>query len=233
MNIYGWSQDDFVAVVGSKNSSLIEKASAILSASLREPTLAKGQAWLRKLIMEGYPFRSEHKQPSEPEDGGLWTMQMETEAHAITMYCIARAISRDEHLNLASDSSYWSHPSVEAFYREAQSCQFPRSKDCPREYYTWMHQLGNGTPVFGDEFRSAWCFYTLFSNDELKSMIPVFQAAVDFERTLPEGIPPEIARHAQSMPDRFSDSGKNFARDLVKWFEQIQKADQDAFILWR
>jgi len=232
MNIFGWSQDDFMAVVGSKDSALLEKASAILSESLREPSLAKGQAWLRTLITEGYPFRSQREQPTEPEDGGLWTMQMETEAHAITMYCIVRAISRDEHLNLVSESSYWCHPSVGAFYREAQSCQFPSSKACPKEYYTWMHQLGNGTPIFGDEFRSAWSFYTLFSNDELLSMIPIFEAAIVFERTLPKGIPPEIAKHAQPMPTCFSDSGKNFARDLAQWLGQIQQAGQDAFILW-
>jgi hypothetical protein len=92
-----------------------------------------------------------------------------------------------------------------------------------------MARLGNGFPLFGDDFRTEWSFYTFFRNQELAAMVPVFQAAAAFQRPLPQGLPPE---EAQKMKTGLSESGKEFIGDLIEWFDQIHRAGQDAFILW-
>jgi hypothetical protein len=154
---------------------------------------------------------------------------METEVHVFAAYCLARTIARHDHLDLASESSHWAHPAVGSLYRELASCGFTKSKNCCVQYFSWMSGLSNGSPLFGDDFRTEWSFYTLFSNRDLAAMIPVFQAAGDFKRSLPEEYPEELTKQ---MATSLSDGGKAFVLDLIKWFGQIQRAGQDAFILW-
>lgn len=230
MNLYGWSLSAFKQVLGRKDSAVLEKATALISESLpEEPDQSKAKAWLHTLIMSGFPFRQEREQPSAPGDGGLLTVQMETESHVAAVYCLARAIARDEHLDLAGESSTWANPAVGSLFRELSSCGFTKSKSGWVQYLSWMSGLGNGTPLFGDDFRTQWSFYTLFSNSDLATMIPFFQEAVDFRRTLPEDIPEQFT---QKIPTSLSDNGKDFALDLIRWFGQIHEAGQDAFILW-
>lgn len=230
MNLYGWSLPELQLALGSKDVAVLAKATALISETLpNEPTQSIAKAWLRTLILSGFPLRRDREQPSEPADGGLLTMQMETEAHAFAAHCLARAIARDEHLNLAGESSNWAQPAVEATYRELEACGFTRSNSCCPEYFSWMSALSKGTPLFGDDFRTEWSYYTLFSNDDLAAMIPVFQAAADFKRTLPEGYPEELTK---KMTTSLSVTGKEFVLDLIRWFSQIHEAGQDAFILW-
>jgi hypothetical protein len=60
-------------------------------------------------------------------------------------------------------------------------------------------------------------------------MILVFQAAADFKRPLPKGYAKEARKKIRTA---LSGSGKEFIRNLITWFSQIQQAGQDAFILW-
>lgn len=230
MNLYGWSLPDFKKALGSNDSVVLEKASARLSETLREESVrSKAKAWLRTLLENGFPLQQGRQPAPEPEDGGLLTVQMETEIHVFAAHCLARAIARDEHLDLAGESSNWAHPAVGALGHELASCGFTRSKSCCIQYFSWISSLSNGSPLFGDGFRTAWSFYTLFSNNELVTMIPVLQAALDFRRTLPEGYPEEFTKQVVTS---LSDAGKEFVTDLVRWFTQIEQAGQDAFILW-
>ena len=154
---------------------------------------------------------------------------METEAHVCVAHCIARAIARDEYCDLGMESSNWSHPVVGTVYQELVSSGFTRSNTCSIDFHSWMSKLSNGSPLFGDDLRTAWSFYTYFSNQELTAMIPVFRAAVDHKRAVPEGFPEEVT---SKMVTSLSEGGKEFLRDLINWFGQIQDAGQDAFILW-
>ncbi|MEZ6142175.1 MAG: hypothetical protein R3B84_16565 [Zavarzinella sp.] len=230
MNLYGWSLPAFKQVLGSKDSAVLEKATALIFETLpKEPAQSKAMAWLHTLVVHGFPFREDRGQSSEPADGGLLTVQMETEAHAFTVYCLARAIASEDYLDLASESSNWHHSAVVSLYNELSACKFHLSGKCPVEYHTWMWKLSNGSPIFGDDFRTEWSFYTLFSNRDLAAMIPVFKAAADFQRSLPEGYPEEFTK---IMAVGLSDAGRELVLDLIKWFGQIQQAGQDAFILW-
>lgn len=92
-----------------------------------------------------------------------------------------------------------------------------------------MSALRNGTPLFGDGFRTKWSFYTLFSNDELATMIPVFQAAADFKRIFPEEYP---EAYTKNMDTTLSKGSSDFVLDLVNWLEKLHQAKQDALILW-
>jgi hypothetical protein len=92
-----------------------------------------------------------------------------------------------------------------------------------------MSNLSNGSPLFGDDFRTHWSYYSIFTNQELAGIIPVFQAAAAFQRPLPEGYPEQVTK---TMKTGLSESGKQFIGDLVLWFGQIHQAGQDAFILW-
>jgi hypothetical protein len=230
MNLYGWRLSSLTQVLGSKDSALLGAATARLSEALpNEPALSKARAWLQTLIERGFPLRQDRPPPSEAADGGLLTLQMETEIHVTVVHCLARAIARADDLDLASESSNWAHPCVGSLHQELASCGFTRSKDCCAPYFSWMFRLSAGSPLFGDDFRTEWSFYTWFANEELAAMIPVFQAAADFQRPLPKGYPEEALK---KMRVALSDSGKEFIGDLIKWFSRIQQAGQDAFILW-
>lgn len=228
MNIYGWNLAEFRKILGSKDTAVLEKASSLISETLpKEPVRTQASAWLHTLVERGYPLWEE-REPSEAVDGDLLTVKMETEAHVVANFCLVRSIASDG-LDLATASSHWSHPAVGMLYRELASCGFTKSSGCCVQYFSWMSGLSNGTPLFGDDFRTDWSFYTVFSNSDLAAMIPVFQAAADFQRALPEGIPDEYAR---TMVTCLSDGSKQFVQVLIKWLGQIQQTGQDAFILW-
>jgi hypothetical protein len=106
MNLYGWSLPSFTAVLGSKDAAVLEAATARLAETLpEEPALSRARAWLRTLIEDGFPYRHDRKPAAEPAGGGLLNVQMETEAHVLAVHCLARAIARDDHLDLADESS--------------------------------------------------------------------------------------------------------------------------------
>ena len=230
MNLYGWRLSALLHVLGSKDTSVLEGTTALLAKTLtKEPVLSKAKAWLRTLIESGFPLAKDREPPSVPADGDLLTVQMETEAHVFVMHCLARTIASHDHLDLASESSHWAHAGVGSLYQELASCGFTRSKNCCVEFFSWMSRLSEGSPLFGDDFRSEWSFYTLFTNEELAAMLPVFQAAADFRRPIPEGYSEEARNNIKTT---LSDISKEFISDLIKLFGQIHQAGQDAFILW-
>lgn len=229
MNLYGWSFKSFTAVLGSKDAAVLNAATARLSECLSEPNLSKGKAWLTRLIESGFPMRDDRPLPAEPAGGGLLTVQMETETHAFVVDSIAHAIAHDDYLDLAGESSDWTHAAVPSLYNEIAACDFKSSGKCPIEYHSWMWKLIHGSPIFGDDFRSDWSFYTLLSNQELAAIIPVFQAAEQFERSLPDNLPEHLRANLKT---RLSDASKEFIGNLIKWFSKIQHAGQDAFIFW-
>jgi hypothetical protein len=229
MNLYGWSIDSFIQVLGSKNAAVLAAATARLSECLDEPNLSKGKAWLTTLIETGFPLGRDRQPAPEPAGGGLLAVQTETEVHVFVVHSIARAIARDDYLDLAGESSSWSHPAVGSLHNELAACEFKRSGKCPVEYFTWMWKLSNGSPLFGDDFRTEWSFYSLFTNQELVAIVPVFQAAEQFQRSLPDNLPED---YRAKLRTSLSDGGKQFIGDLIKWFSAIQRAGQDAFILW-
>jgi hypothetical protein len=231
MNLYGWSLKSFVKAIGSKNSTVLEAASILIAEGYEDkPELSKkGKAWLRTLINTGLPLRRDRGQPSVPADGGLMITRMETELHAWVIYCIVRALARGHCVDLAIDSSSYSHPSVLALWDDLKYCGFTGSKDCPWQIHLWMSQLSGGTPLFGDGFRSDWSYYTIFTSKDLAHMIPVFRAAAKFKRRVPSSIPREARKALQFT---LSKGGKTFIAKLSRWFTQIQKAGQDAFIYW-
>jgi hypothetical protein len=231
MNLYGWSLRAFGNVLASANSSVLKAATAHFVQSQKdESAIPRGKAWLQTLIEKGFPLREARERPAEPIDGGLLTMQMETEAHVFATYSIVRAIAADDHIDLARESSDWAQPVVSAFHRELGDCRFSQSKECPRELHSWIWKLNHGTPLFGDDFRTNWSYYTIFTHQELAAMVPVFQAAVDYERPVPESTP-NYPRNPGVMR-RLSEGPRQFAQDLSKWLGQIKEAGQDAFILW-
>jgi hypothetical protein len=232
MHLYGWHLSSFKQALGSKDSDLLEAATARLSECFTEEadesTVSKAKAWLRTLIESGFPLREDREPPSAPADGGLLTVQMETEDHAFVVYCLARATARDDCMDLGSESSDWKYPAFQSLWDEFSTCGFTRSNKCPVELHNWMCRFLGGSPLFGDRFHTNWSFYTFFSNQELASMIPVYQAAADFKRTLAEAYPEEFRKERESL----SEGGKKFIGDLIKWLGQIQQAGQHAFILW-
>ena len=68
--------------------------------------------------------------------------------------------------------------------------------------------------------------YSLFSNAELLKLVSVFDTASNFERPVPEGFPKD------SIVTSLSEDAKKFTLDLSEWFGQIQRAGQDALVMW-
>ena len=230
MNIYGWSLPAFKQTVGSKDSALLDAATTGLRKYLpEEPKFLRARSWIRTLIEAGYPLANGREGPPVPADGGLVTMQMETELHAIALYAIARAIALPEHLDLATESSNWMHQSIGAFSQALSACGFARSKACRYQMFNWIHRLGEGSPLFGDGFMTSWSFYTIFPNHELSEIVSDLRAAAAFQRPIPQGYSDEMAH---KIVTTLSADGKSFANDLIGWMGQIQSAGQDAFIYW-
>jgi hypothetical protein len=231
MNLYGWSLASFRDVLGSKDPAVLESAMATLCESLQEgPALDRGKAWLRTLIESGYPFRQDRPEEPIPDDGGLLTVRMETEAHAFVVYSIAQTIRREEYLDLASKSSHWAHGALGASYGEMSACKFlPLAAGVDRRFFGLKMALSNGSPLFGDDFRTDWSFYSILTRDQLAILISAFRAAIAYTRPLPADYPEAMAK---SVKTRLSDTAKEFLGDLITWFGRIEQAGQDAFILW-
>jgi hypothetical protein len=92
-----------------------------------------------------------------------------------------------------------------------------------------MFALMQGTPLFGDEFRTQWEFYSILSQQALSGFVPVLQSALMFNRPVPQEMPEQMR---QSYKTGLSEDAKKFAADLITWFTQIRDAGQDAFIMW-
>jgi hypothetical protein len=230
MNIYGWSFDDFKAVLGSGDTAVLERANTLLSASVSDETYRiKGAGWLRTLIDDGYPLVKERPPVTCPDDGGLATVKMETGEHISAVYCLARAIARQEHLDLVLKSSLYSHGAIRSVDREMRASQFTRQMTNGATFAKWMSTLQHGSPLFGDQFHTYWSYYSLFSNAELAAMIPAFRDAIAYRRQFPEGYPEEMR---QQFTQCLSQSSKEYLQDLIEWFGEIQDAGQDAFVLW-
>jgi hypothetical protein len=235
MHLYGWSFGSFLDALGSKNAAVLSAATALLSEAIDNgATRARGQAWLKTLIETGFPLAKDRKPSPQPDGGGLMTMLVETEAHVFAIHSLVRAIARGNDLNLSEESQSWTHPAVSGLYNELASLGFsrPTNNDPKRwflDYIRWMSGLSNGTPLFGDDFRSEWSFYTCFNNPDLAAMIPVLQAATEFQKRLPDDMPEEVRREYKTS---LSEGSKAFVTAFTKWLTQIQQAGQDAFILW-
>ena len=229
MNLYGWSLDSFLDVLGSKNAAVLKAASAHLTESYPDkPEYAKkAKAWLRTLINTRVPLQRDRKPLAVPDNGGLMMVQMETELYAWVTFSILRAIAREDHLNPATQS--YKHPSIRMLWDEFINCRFVDSKECPWQIHWWMGQLEGGTPLFGDGFRTSWSYYTIFTNADLGEIIRVFHAGARFKRKVPRSVPKEVREKLQKSLSR---GGKEFIADLMNWFGQIHKAGQDAFIMW-
>jgi hypothetical protein len=229
MNLYGWSFGAFRKTIGGGDEAVLEKATAGLSEALKEPQLSRGLAWLQTLIQKGYPFRDEPAPYSPPDDGGLVTVLAETETHAVVVHSIVKAIAQPDPLDLVSKSSLWVHECVASLHKEIRACEFNRSKACPRNYLRWIMKLSNGTPFFGDEFRTAWTFYTAFRNEELEPLIAFLRAAAEYTRVFPEKFLEEMK---SKVSPSLSEGGKRFTGDLAGMFDQIRTVGQDAYIVW-
>jgi hypothetical protein len=228
MNLFGWSFDCFTQVLGSKNPAVLEAATTHLSECLKEPDLSRGKAWLTTLIEKGFPLRRDRQPPQEPAEGGLLTVQMETEVHVAVVDSIACAIAHDDYLDLSGESSDWGPPAVDSLHQELGACKFHLSGKCPVQYHAWMLKLLKGSPIFGDDFHTSWSYYTLFTKEELAAIVPVFQAAEHYKRSIADSYPEDYRAKYSGL----SEGGKKFIGDLIKWFSAIQLAGQDAFITW-
>lgn len=230
MHIYGWSFDTFREVLGSGDVRVLDQALEMVGKSwINEVDRPKGEAWLRTLIERGYPLCGERPPVTCPDDGGLATVRMETEIHIACIYYLSRVISGEGQLDLAGKSSFYTHGAMRSLDREMSASQFTKRMDCGVEFFRWMQALLCGNPLFGDQFRSYWSYYSHFRNEELAAMLPVFQQAIDFRRPFPEGYPEEMR---EKMTQCLSQSCKEYLRDLIEWFGEIEQAGHDTFIYW-
>ncbi len=230
MNLFGWHQDAFAKVLGSKDSHILEQATEHLSKALtREPSLSEAKAWLHKLIDHGYTLRENRSPPTASSDGDLVVVRMELETHIFAVHSLVRAIALPDDINLATRSSYWWHSSVAAIVDDFTNCGFSKTKLYSRQFVIWLSKMNKGSPLFGDDFLTPWSFYTCIRMGELTEIIPVLQAALDFKRPLPEGAPEE---YLKTIKTELSPTGKQFVQDLITWFKEITEAGQDAFIMW-
>jgi len=231
MNLYGFSKPAFHQVLGSGDETVLQSATALFEESQNdEAACARGKSWLKTLIMHGHPLHNEHEQTKTPLDGGLLTVKMETETHAFVVYSLARAVAANVSPDLSQDSSNWTYAAISGLQSELSACHFSRSSECPREYHSLIVKLVSGSPIFGEEFRTSWSFYSILTNHELAVIVPILAAAINYERQLPQKMPAELKKQFSTQ---LSQEGKQFAQELSRWFGQLHAAGQDAFVMWR
>jgi hypothetical protein len=231
MNLYGWKLQEFIDVIGSKSAKVLETASAHLAEKFKgrsdHADLPKAIAWLRTLINEGHPLRQDRERPTVGADGDLVVMHMEAGIHVAVINSLVVTLRREEFLNPAFDS--WSQGISSAIHKELRVCGFIGSSQCSVEFLQALWRLDGGTPLFGDDFCTGWEYYSIIENDQIAALVTSFEAALRFERILPDGIPEEARKRLRT---RLSDDVREFLGNLIGWFGQIHQAGQDAFITW-
>jgi hypothetical protein len=129
------------------------------------------------------------------------------------------ALRRAEFLNPAFDS--WSQGISSAIHNELRACGFIGSSQCSVEFLQALWRLDGGTPLFGDDFCTGWEYYSIIENDQIAALVTSFEAALRFERILPDGIPEEARKRLRT---RFSDDVRKFLGDLIGWLGQIHQS---------
>ena len=154
---------------------------------------------------------------------------MEAESHVFALEAIRRAIAEPEFLDLALESSFWNHGAISMLSDGMSSCNFSRSQACGLPMIQAKYILGAGSPLFGQQFQTSWSYYSLLDNEMLAAIIPSLEAALSYERKLPDEMPAELRAN---YPTQLPDLAKKFAAELAGWFRQLHTAGQDAFVLW-
>jgi hypothetical protein len=111
MNLYGWKLQELIDAIGSKNATLLEKASAHFEEMFQgwsdQTDLPEARAWLRTLIYEGHALRKDREPPSVGTDGALVVVHVEAAVRIAVINSLVRALRREEFVNPASDA--WKH----------------------------------------------------------------------------------------------------------------------------
>jgi hypothetical protein len=228
VTLYSWKLQEFIDVIGSKNSVVLKAAATNLANIYKREKdnskLNSANAWLRTLINQGFPLRRDRKRPTVGAKGKLLVMHMEAGIHVAVIHSLicslgAKRVTFDE----------WSQGIHGAIHKELRECGFLRSEKVQVEFLLTLGKLDCGTPLFGDDFFTGWELYSIIENHEIAALVAGFRAALRFKRKLPRGLPKDVKKRLKT---RVSDDCREFLGKSVKWFGQIQKAGQDAYILW-
>jgi hypothetical protein len=231
MNLYGFTPTEVIDCIGSTDQNIQQDAKREVSRLLRaEADQAKARGWLRTIFGgRAVSLRKDRPALAVGDDGGLVITQVETEIHALALFGLVQAVRANRYLDISAESSHWHQKAVSSLYAEMSACGFFRSGNVPIEFHTWISQLIDGTPLFGDSFWSDWSYYSILERRELAQFGNVLQSAITYQREIPEEIPEDVAR---TITRTLSNQGKRFASDFSGWCSQLSQVGQDAFILW-
>ncbi len=228
VTLCSWKLQEFVDVIGSKNSVVLKAAASHLANVYKHEKdnskLNSANAWLRTLINQGLPLRRDRKTPTVGAKGNLLVLHMEAGIHVSVINSIVSALGGKQR---ACDE--WGSGLSSAFHSELRRCGFFRDTRVPLDFITTLVKLDGGTPLFGDGFHTGWEFYSVIENREIAALVAGFRAALRFRRILPRSFPKDARKRVQT---RLSDDLRPLLGKIVKLFAQIQKAGQDAYIIW-
>jgi hypothetical protein len=227
VTLCSWKLQEFIDVIGSKNSVVLKAAAAHLADIYKnekdKPQLHSANAWLRTLINQGLPLRRDRERPTVGAKGKLLVMHMEAGVHVAVIDSIVSALGGKQ---LAFD--VWGSRLSSALHSELRRCGFFQTR-VPLDFITTMGKLDGGTPLFGDGFHTGWEFYSVIENHEIAALVAGFRAALRFRRKLPRSFSKEARKRVST---RLPDDLRPLLGKIVKLFAQIQKESQDAYILW-
>ena len=222
---------ELIDVIGSKNAVVLKAATSHLAEVYKnekdESKFQSANAWLRTVINEGVSLRRDRKTPSVGKKGNLLVLHMEVGTHIAVIHSIVRVLGGKE---LVFDE--WSQGISGAILSELSGCGFSDSRRGQKgqlEFLLTLRKLDCGTPLFGDGFHTGWEFYSIIENKEIAVLVAGFREALRFKRELPDWLPKD---RKKQLKTRVSDDCRKFLGKSVKWLAQIQKAGQDAYILW-
>ncbi len=99
-------------------------------------------------------------------------------------------------------------------YNDLAACGFTKSTECPMELFRCLESLNHGTPLFGDDFRTDWSYYSLLPTNEVVGFIQALKVAVEFKRSIPDFIPEHLR---ETMVISLTDEAREFVTELSGW----------------
>ena len=230
MNLYGCSLVAIYEAIGSNSEVLLASASMMVTDLLRDDSERDNAIkWLGTLIQYGYPLKGVRSKPSAPEDGSLLVAHFETEAHILALHCLIQSIRKDNWGDLSERSSHWHRTAISALYKNLATCGCLKSSDCPTALFRCIEVLGNGSPLFGDDFYTDWSYYALIPQQDLIDFVRGLEFAITYAGPFSN----DISRHtSDAAVTQLSDDGREFVNELSSWFTEIANLNQDAYVFW-
>ncbi|MBI1247035.1 hypothetical protein GC197_04230 [bacterium] len=216
MHLYGCNLATIRETFESGNAELLLAAQRrVISIYGNAELCARANAWLRALIEEGYSL-SFDRTADAPDS--------EAHPHAAAINGLVKTLAQPSWLDLSRDSSQWDQAAMEAFMNDVRGLKFESSAIpvySKKFFPVTIAKLSGGTALFSDRFNYRWGYYCFLEHAELGLLLAALADVKTYKGELPDLPSTRISKESERLIDA-----------MIGLFQQIQQANQDAYVLW-